>query len=32
MRVWAARDPEDPERIKGVAVPGEVIERLSMSR
>lgn len=23
-RVWAARDPDDPTRIKGVAVPDEV--------
>jgi 4-hydroxybenzoyl-CoA thioesterase len=26
-RVWAGRDPNDPERIKGVPVPEEVIER-----
>jgi 4-hydroxybenzoyl-CoA thioesterase len=28
-RVWAARHPEDPDRIKGVPIPREVIERLS---
>lgn len=28
-RVWAARDPENPELIKGVPIPTEVIEALS---
>jgi 4-hydroxybenzoyl-CoA thioesterase len=28
-RVWAARDPADPERIKGVPVPADVVEKLS---
>jgi 4-hydroxybenzoyl-CoA thioesterase len=28
-RVWAARDPSDPERIRGVAVPEEVVAKLS---
>ena len=26
-RVWAGRHPDDPERIKGVPVPAEVIEK-----
>jgi len=26
-RVWAGKDPQDPERIKGVPIPQEVIER-----
>lgn len=26
-RVWAARDPADPDRIKGVAIPAEVIAK-----
>jgi 4-hydroxybenzoyl-CoA thioesterase len=29
IRVWAGRDPDDPERIKGVAIPGEVVAKLS---
>lgn len=28
-RVWAARDPENPELIKGVPIPAEVIDALS---
>lgn len=28
-RVWAGRDPADPERIKGAPVPKEVVEKLS---
>jgi 4-hydroxybenzoyl-CoA thioesterase len=28
-RVWAARDPANPDRIKGVPVPTEVVEKLS---
>jgi 4-hydroxybenzoyl-CoA thioesterase len=28
-RVWAARHPDDPERINGVVIPGEVVEALS---
>ncbi len=28
-RVWAAADPDDPERIRGVPIPAEVIEALS---
>jgi len=28
-RVWAGRDPETPERIKGVAIPDEVKEAFS---
>jgi len=28
-RVWARRDPEDPTRIKGVAIPDEVREAFS---
>jgi len=28
-RVWAARHPDDPERIKGVAIPDEIVARLS---
>ncbi len=27
-RVWAGRDPEDPARIKGLAIPAEVKEAL----
>lgn len=30
-RVWAARSPENPDIIKGRAVPAEVIERFSIS-
>jgi 4-hydroxybenzoyl-CoA thioesterase len=26
-RVWAAQDPADPGKIKGVAIPAEVIEK-----
>jgi 4-hydroxybenzoyl-CoA thioesterase len=26
-RVWAARDKDDPEKISGIAIPGEVITR-----
>ena len=29
-RVWAARHPDDPERIKSQAIPQDVIERLSV--
>jgi len=29
-RVWAAADPDDPGRIRGVPIPEEVIEALSM--
>ena len=28
-RVWAAVDPNDPDRIRGVPIPAEVIEALS---
>jgi 4-hydroxybenzoyl-CoA thioesterase len=28
-RVWAAADPDDPDRIRGVPIPAEVIEALS---
>jgi 4-hydroxybenzoyl-CoA thioesterase len=28
-RVWAARHPEDPERIKAVSIPDEIVEKLS---
>ena len=30
-RVWAAADPSDPDRIRGVPIPAEVIEALSSS-
>jgi 4-hydroxybenzoyl-CoA thioesterase len=30
-RVWAAVDPNDPDRIRGVPIPAEVIEALSIS-
>jgi 4-hydroxybenzoyl-CoA thioesterase len=30
-RVWAAADPTDPDRIRGVPIPAEVIEALSIS-
>ncbi len=30
-RVWAAKDPEDPTRIKSIPIPDEVIARLSAS-
>jgi 4-hydroxybenzoyl-CoA thioesterase len=30
-RVWAAADPSDPDRIRGVPIPAEVIEALSIS-
>jgi 4-hydroxybenzoyl-CoA thioesterase len=30
-RVWAAVDPDDPDRIRGVPIPAEVIEALSIS-
>jgi len=30
-RVWAAADPNDPDRIRGVPIPAEVIEALSIS-
>jgi 4-hydroxybenzoyl-CoA thioesterase len=26
-RVWAARDPSDPDKIKAMPVPAEVIEK-----
>jgi 4-hydroxybenzoyl-CoA thioesterase len=26
-RVWAARDPNDPEKLKGIPIPAAVIER-----
>jgi 4-hydroxybenzoyl-CoA thioesterase len=29
IRVWAARDEQDPDRIKGVAIPDEVVAKLS---
>lgn len=29
-RVWAARDPENPDQIKGVPIPTEVIAALSV--
>lgn len=28
-RVWAGRHPEDPDRIRGVPIPPEVVARLS---
>jgi len=28
-RVWVARDPQDPEKIKAKPIPPEVVERLS---
>ena len=28
-RVWAARDPDDPSRIKGVPLPRSVVDSLS---
>lgn len=28
-RVWVARDPEDPDRIKGVPIPPEVVAALT---
>ncbi|HUY13691.1 MAG TPA: thioesterase family protein [Terriglobia bacterium] len=31
-RVWTARDPDDPERLKSRPLPPEVIERLSGPR
>jgi 4-hydroxybenzoyl-CoA thioesterase len=31
-RVWAARSPENPDVIKGQAVPREVVERFSIVR
>jgi len=31
-RVWAARHPSDPSRMKAVPVPADVIERLSTPR
>ena len=30
-RVWAGRHPDDPDRIKSVAIPQEVVEALSRS-
>lgn len=30
-RVWAARDPDDAERIKSQAIPDEVVRRLSVA-
>jgi len=30
-RVWAAADPNDPDRIRGVPIPAEVIAALSIS-
>ncbi|MGD1071102.1 MAG: thioesterase family protein [Bryobacteraceae bacterium] len=30
-RVWAAADPNDPDRIRGVPIPAEVIEALSIT-
>ncbi len=29
-RVWAAVDPDDPDRIRGVPIPAEVIDALSL--
>ena len=29
IRVWAARHPTDPERLKGVPVPKEIVDKLS---
>jgi len=29
IRVWAARDEQDPDRIKGVTIPDEVVAKLS---
>jgi 4-hydroxybenzoyl-CoA thioesterase len=26
-RVWAARDPQDPEKLKGIPIPADVIDR-----
>ncbi len=31
-RVWAGRDPDDPEKIRGVAIPDEVIRKLGGKR
>jgi 4-hydroxybenzoyl-CoA thioesterase len=31
-RVWAAVDPDDPERIRGVAIPAEVVAALSADK
>lgn len=28
-RVWAARDPERPDRIRGIPIPEDVVRRLS---
>jgi 4-hydroxybenzoyl-CoA thioesterase len=28
-RVWAARHPDDPDRIQGVPIPSDLIERLT---
>jgi 4-hydroxybenzoyl-CoA thioesterase len=28
-RVWAARDPDDPSRIRGVPIPAEVVAALT---
>jgi 4-hydroxybenzoyl-CoA thioesterase len=30
-RVWAGRDRDDPQRIKGLPVPGEIVARLSQA-
>jgi 4-hydroxybenzoyl-CoA thioesterase len=27
-RVWTGRDPDDPSRLRAVAIPQEVIDRL----
>jgi 4-hydroxybenzoyl-CoA thioesterase len=29
-RVWAAKDPADPDKIKGVAIPAEVIAKFGV--
>jgi 4-hydroxybenzoyl-CoA thioesterase len=28
-RVWAGRDPEQPERLRGVPIPDEIVQKLS---
>ncbi|HEY7006190.1 MAG TPA: acyl-CoA thioesterase, partial [Sphingomicrobium sp.] len=30
-RVWAGRDPNDPAKLKGLAIPAAVIERFQVA-
>jgi 4-hydroxybenzoyl-CoA thioesterase len=32
VRVWAGRDPDDPDSIRAMPIPPEVVERLSSER